>query len=46
MSFKQKEDCPISIDARNEAGGLKITKQSFRNALSQIYKELKNLPAA
>lgn len=44
--FKQREDCPISIDARNEAGGLKITKQSFRNALSQIYKELKCLPAA
>ena len=44
--FKQREDCPISIDARNETGGLKITKQSFRNALSQIYKELKCLPAA
>lgn len=44
--FKNREDCPISIDARNEAGGLKITKQSFRNALTKVYKELKDLKAA
>ena len=44
--FKQREDCPISIDARTEAGGLKITKQSFRTALTQVYKELKDLQAA
>jgi len=39
--FKQRADCPISIDARTEAGGLKITKQSFRKALTQVYSELK-----
>lgn len=44
--FKDREDCPISIDARNEAGGLKITKQSFRNALTKVYRELKEQKAA
>lgn len=44
--FKQREDCPISIDARNEAGGLKITKQSFRSALLRVYRELKEMQAA
>lgn len=44
--FKDREDCPISIDARTEAGGLKITKQSFRNALTQVCKELKETKAA
>lgn len=44
--FKSKEMCPISIDARNEAGGLKITKQSFRNALTQVVNELRDLKAA
>ena len=44
--FKQREDCPISVDARTEAGELKITKQSFRNALTKIYVELKKLQAA
>lgn len=44
--FKQREDCPLSIDARNEAGGLKITKQSFKNALLQVYANLKALKVA
>ena len=39
--FRQRADCPISIDARNEAGGLKITKQSFKKALAKVYNELK-----
>lgn len=44
--FKNRENCPISIDARNEAGGLKITKQSFRNALNQVCRELKSQKVA
>lgn len=44
--YKQREDCPISIDARTEAGGLKITKQSFRSALTRVYMELKASKAA
>ena len=44
--FKQREDCPISVDARTEAGGLKITKQSFRNALTKVYAELKGFQVA
>lgn len=39
--YKQREDCPISVDARTESGELKITKQSFRNALMQVYMGLK-----
>ncbi len=39
--FKQREDCPISVDARTESGELKITKQSFKNALMQVYMGLK-----
>lgn len=35
MNLK-REDCPIAVDARNEAGGLKITKQSFIKALSIV----------
>lgn len=39
--FKQREDCPISVDARNKAGGLKITKQSFKEALAEVCLELR-----
>lgn len=39
--FRQREDSPISVDARTESGELKITKQSFRNALTQVYMGLK-----
>ena len=44
--FKQREDCPISIDARTEAGGLKITKQSFRKAMEQVYRGLREIKVA
>lgn len=43
--FKQRQDCPLAIDARNEAGGLKITKQSFKKAISQVYFDLKSKAA-
>ena len=43
--FKQRQDCPLAIDARNEAGGLKITKQSFKKAISQVYLDLKSKAA-
>ena len=39
--FKQREECPVAIDARNHAGGLKITKQSFKEALVKLCCELK-----
>lgn len=38
--FKEREDCPIAVDARNEAGGLKITKQSFKKALGIVCRGL------
>ena len=40
--FKNRDNCPISVDARTEAGGLKITKQSFKNALYRVCMELKD----
>ena len=40
--FREREDCPISVDARTEAGGLKITKQSFKKALLTVCEGLKN----
>ena len=39
--FKDRANCPIAVDARNEAGGLKITKQSFKKALADICRQLK-----
>lgn len=39
--FKSRANCPIDVDARNEAGGLKITKQSFKKALADICRQLK-----
>ena len=39
--FKSRANCPIAVDARNEAGGLKITKQSFKKALADICRQLK-----
>lgn len=39
--FKKNKNCRISIDARNKAGGLKITKQSFKEALKSVCEELK-----
>ncbi len=39
--FKSRANCPIAVDARNEAGGLKITKQSFKKALVDICRQLK-----
>lgn len=41
--FKKRDNYTISVDARTEAGRLKITKQSFRNALTRIYAELKEM---
>lgn len=41
--FKQRANCPISVDARNEAGGLKITKQSFKKALEKVCEELEKI---
>ena len=38
--FKQRDDCPISVDARTKSGDLKITKQSFREALTEVCKKL------
>ena len=39
--FKSRANCPIAVDARNEAGGLKITKQSFKKVLADICRQLK-----
>ncbi|MBE5876832.1 MAG: hypothetical protein E7290_08120 [Lachnospiraceae bacterium] len=39
--LKQENITPFAIDARNGAGKLKITKQSFRNALTEVYMELR-----
>lgn len=39
--FKSRANCLIAVDARNEAGGLKITKQSFKKALADICRQLK-----
>ena len=39
--FKSRANCPIAVDARNKAGGLKITKQSFKKALADICRQLK-----
>ena len=44
--FKNRMDCPFSVDARSKAGGLKITKQSFREALAQVIANLKGDRAA
>lgn len=43
--FKERACCPIAVDARNKAGALKITKNSFRCALKQICVELKEQAA-
>ncbi|SFC66542.1 hypothetical protein [Butyrivibrio sp. YAB3001] len=37
---KNTEGMPIAIDARSRAGELKVTKESFREALVEICKEL------
>ncbi len=39
--FKQTEGMPYTADARNRSGKLKITKESFKQALSDIYCVLK-----
>lgn len=44
--FKTRTGCPLSIDARTQAGGLKITKQSFRAALYEVFFKLKEMKAA
>ena len=38
---KNTEGMPIAIDARSRSGELKVTKESFREALLQICNELK-----
>lgn len=43
--FKERACCPIAVDARNKAGALKITKNSFRCMLKQICVELKEQAA-
>lgn len=34
--FRQIEGMPLTIDARNKSGRLKVTKESFRSALSEV----------
>lgn len=41
--FKQRGECKVVVDARTMSGELKITKQSFREALTKVYQELKLL---
>ena len=38
---KNEEGVPIAIDARSRAGELKVTKESFREALVEICARLK-----
>jgi hypothetical protein len=37
---KNTEGMPIAIDARSRSGELKVTKESFREALLEITKQL------
>ncbi len=39
--FRQVEGMPFSTDARSKSGRLKVTKESFRNALSDVCDNLK-----
>lgn len=41
--YKQYENCSIAVDARTEAGGLKITKQSFKRALMEVVNGLRSM---
>lgn len=39
--FKQIEGMPFVTDARSKSGRLKVTKESFRNALTDVFENLK-----
>ena len=39
--FKQIEGMPFTTDARSKSGRLKVTKESFRNALTDVFENLK-----
>lgn len=39
---KQEYGMPFTVDARNQAGKLKVTKQSFRKALMAIYEDMRS----
>lgn len=41
--FRQIEGMPYTLDARTKSGELKLTRESFRNALLGIYDYLKNV---